>query len=128
MRNLIALLSMLFLTACGTAVKPVGSNQLDVVVNLQDVRAFNNPSWFIPKGQRFEMIKMEKGERVVFLTKETFLITNHETGVVLDGNNCSTDKHVSRDYTGIYIHEPKAINFPLDVRTSSPFPFCFTIP
>lgn len=116
----------LLLVGCGTAVKAVNTSNLEVVVSKQDVRLFNNQSWFIPKGQRFEVVRMDGGQRVVFLTKETLLVVTEETGVVLDSQNCSSENHVSRNYTGIYIHEPKALSFPLDVRTSSPYPFCFS--
>jgi hypothetical protein len=115
----------LLLIGCGTAVKPITSSNLEVVASTHDVRLFNNSSWFISKGQRFEVVNMEYGERVVFLIKEN-IIANFETGVVLDEKNCSTDKHVSRDFIGIFVHTPKALSFPLDIRTSTPFPFCFT--
>lgn len=116
----------LLLVGCGTAVKAVNTSSLDVVVLKQDVRLFNNSSWFVSKGQRFEVIKMDGGQRVVFLTKESVLMTTIEYGVVLDNQNCSSENHVSRDYTGIFIHGPKALSsYPLDIRTSTPYPFCF---
>ena len=117
----------LLLAGCGTAVKSVNFSSLEVVVLKQDVRLFNNQSWFIPKGQRFEVVKMDGGQRVVFLTKESVLMATIEYGVVLDNQNCSSENHASRDYTGIFVHGPKALSsYPLDVRTSSPYPFCFS--
>jgi hypothetical protein len=125
LKLLIATLPLL-LIGCGTAVKPMTSKTLEVVASTQDVRLFNNSSWFISKGQRFEVVKMDGGQRVVFLTKDTVLMVSAETGVVLDERNCSTDHHATRDYTGIFIHGPRAVStYPLDIRTSTPYPFCF---
>lgn len=120
-----SLLLLPLLAGCGTMVNPVDQKALDVVVAKEDVRLFNNPTMFIPKGQRFNVTKMASGERIVMLHSSAFVFSTH-IGVVIDDNNCTTGQHVSRDITGWQIHDPKALSFPADLRTSIPYPFCFT--
>lgn len=122
------LLSLLFLsmvTGCGTVVKPQQSSVLEVVESKTDIRLFGNSSMFVPKGRRFELIRMQSGEKVVLLRSSTFVFFTTDIGVVLNEQNFATGRHVSKEVWGWQIHEPKALSFPLDVRTSTPYPFCF---
>jgi hypothetical protein len=116
---------MMDLQGCGTIVNPKKSELFEIVTSDSDVRLFGDTSMFVPKGQRFEVIKMQSGERVVLLKSSTFVFFTTEVGVVLNSENCATANHVSKEVWGWQIHSPKAMSFPLDVRTSNPYPFCF---
>jgi len=123
--RLLSTLALLVVTGCGTVVKPQQSSVLEVVESKTDIRLFGNSSMFVPKGQRFELIRMQSGEKVVLLRSSTFVFFTTDIGVVLNEENCTTGRHVSKEVWGWQIHEPKALSFPLDVRTSTPYPFCF---
>jgi hypothetical protein len=120
----------MFLTAisvsgCGSMVTPQQTGSLEIVISKSDVRLFGNASMFVPKGQRFEVIQMKSGERVVLLKSSTFVFFTTDIGVVIDERNCVNGKHVSKEVWGWQIHEPKSFALPLDVRVSTPYPFCF---
>jgi len=124
-QKIVSVVLLVIVTGCGTVVKPQQSSVLEMVESKTDIRLFGNSSMFVPEGQRFELIRMQSGEKVVLLRSSTFVFFTTDIGVVLNEENCTTGRHLSKEVWGWQIHESKALSFPLDVRTSTPYPFCF---